>query len=77
MEHQEHRYLANETMRLIGNQCSGIVSANIDQIMDILRAHKRTRLGDCVAASDVFILGYIEGIRAERARKHKAQGVEQ
>lgn len=56
-------YRKNDTMRLLGHQCTvesfwrnDMVRREIEQISE---------------ASDIFMLGYIHGKRAERARRKK------
>ena len=64
-------YEKNDTMKLLGYQCSGIfyneeVVRQIQQISEA-RPHSLT----INAAADVFLLGYIHGKRAERTRRKK------
>lgn len=65
-------YDENDTMKLIGKQMSyDLLKANYSYLKDILCANIRHNRDDLAMRTmeDAFILGYIEGKRAERARK--------
>lgn len=66
-------YEKNDTMRLLGHQfpisafwCNGEVRKQIQEISE-----GRPYSFTLSAASDIFMLGYIYGKRAERARRKK------
>ena len=66
-------YRKNDTMRLLGYQravstfwCSDAVRREIEQISE-----SRPCSFTIAAAGDIFMLGYIHGKRAERARRKK------
>lgn len=66
-------YKKNDTMRMLGNQqaagpfwCNDVVRREIKEIAEAM-PHSFT----ITAASDIFMLGYIHGKRAERARRKK------
>lgn len=66
-------YDKNDTMRMLGSQqaampfwCNDVVRREIEEI-----AEARPYSFDIIAASDIFMLGYIHGKRAERARRKK------
>lgn len=70
-------YNANSTMKMLGKQCSipliekeGIAG---NDFQDVLSAHEANGTSDYFSiAMDAFMLGYIYGKRAERARKRTA-----
>lgn len=67
-------YEINETMKIIGFQ--EIPHGRFQKVFDVLQARNlMTLVYTCKpvqdAILDVFICGYIEGIRAERAKKKK------
>lgn len=69
-------YETNETMRLIGKQfySEAVTEKGYRQIKDILSAHiKCNRLEVIDIMTNVFIAGYIHGIRHERARRKDKQ----
>lgn len=66
-------YDKNDTMRMLGNQHSAgpfwfndVVQREIKEIAEVM-PHSFT----ITAASDIFMLGYIHGKRAERARRKR------
>lgn len=66
-------YEKNDTMRMLGNQqsaepfwCNDVVRREIEEIAEAM-PYSFT----ITAASDIFMLGYIHGKRAERARRKK------
>lgn len=66
-------YEKNDTMRLLGRQCTvstfwanDVVRREIEQISEA-----RPCSFTITSASDIFMLGYIHGKRAERARRKK------
>lgn len=63
-------YRKNETMRLLGYQTAGRFWCNSEVRMQIEHiAEARPCTFTLEAAADIFNLGYIHGMRAERARK--------
>lgn len=66
-------YRKNDTMRLLGQQCAASIIGDNDvvrhEIKEISEARPYTFTVD--AAIDIFMLGYIYGKRAERARRKK------
>lgn len=66
-------YRKNKTMFVIGKHCAGEVFWNNEevrrQIKDIAEA--RPHGFTLEAATDIFMLGYIHGKRAERARRKR------
>lgn len=62
-------YEANETMKLLGHQCPAdmITSEIVEQMNEITEARKYTTTFE--TALDMFLLGYIHGKRAERAKR--------
>lgn len=64
-------YDKNETMKLLGNQEYSFIYR--DGIMAKINDIVRVRPYSCTenTALDIFMLGYIYGKRAERARKRK------
>lgn len=64
-------YRKNDTMRLLGHQYSIIWDNDVvrHEIKEISEARPHTFT--ISAASDIFMLGYIYGKRAERARRKK------
>lgn len=68
---KENPYSANKTMILLGNQCHAeIITKKIRKEMgEITAARKYTTTFE--TAIDMFMLGYIYGKRAERARRKK------
>ena len=65
-------YEKNDTMRLLGRQCistfweNDVVRREIEQISEA-----RPCSFTITSASNIFMLGYIHGKRAERARRKK------
>lgn len=70
-EMYENPYYTNDTMRLLGHQCyTNIITPEVCKMMDdIAKARPHTVVFD--TAMDMLTLGYIIGIRAERARRKK------
>lgn len=68
-----NRYKKNATMQLLGKQCAVDIFWNNEEVRkavgEIAEAMPRTFTVD--AAADIFMLGYIYGKRAERARRKK------
>lgn len=67
-------YNANATMKMLGNQCSmkligeGAIAEN--DFRNVLSAHRANKTSSYFdIGMDAFMLGYIYGIRAERARR--------
>lgn len=73
MEKQwKNPYEANETMKMLGHNCPGIMCKPIeDQINDVFRARPYTSTFE--TAIDMVMLGYITGVRAERKRRAESQ----
>ena len=71
----KYPYNANETMKLLGQQSMAYVLDRYpeveEQITEIARARPYSFTLD--AACDLFLLGYIYGKRAERARRKGKQ----
>lgn len=72
-ETQSNPYEKNDTMRLLGRQCNfstfwanDVVRREIEQISEA-----RPCSFTITSASDIFMLGYIHGKRAERARRKR------
>lgn len=67
----ENPYYVNDTMRLLGHQhYADIITPEVCKMMDdIAKARPHTVVFD--TAMDMLTLGYIIGIRAERARRKK------
>ena len=66
-------YDKNDTMRMLGNQHSAgpfwfndVVQREIEQIFEV-----RPYSFEITTVSDIFMLGYIHGKRAERARRKR------
>ena len=74
MEVIKNIYKKNETMQLLGKQRSADPFWHNDEVMRQLDqvSEGRPYQFTAEAASDIFMLGYIHGKRAERARKRKA-----
>ena len=69
-------YNANSTMKLICKQhySNSVGQDGYKQLQDIIKAHKtHNRLNLMEMLIEAFIAGHIHGIRAERARRNKAQ----
>lgn len=66
-------YKKNDTMRLLGHQYSAPVFWCNDKVREQIRqiSEGRPYTFTLSAASDIFMLGYIHGKRAERARRKK------
>lgn len=67
----ENPYGMNETMKLLGKQCAAIPFWRNDEVSKEIREISEARPFHFTleAASDIFMLGYIHGKRAERARR--------
>lgn len=75
-EMKSNPYMKNETMRLLGKQCSStLVFWWDDEIRREIRqiSEARPYTFTLEAASDIFMLGYIHGKRAERKRKKEGR----
>ena len=69
---KQNPYEANETMKMLGHNCPGIICKPIEnQINDVFRARPYTTTFE--TAIDMVMLGYITGIRAERKRRAEKQ----
>lgn len=66
-------YEKNATMGLLGKQCSVDIFWGDDEVHNAIKeiAEARPHTFTLDAASDIFVLGYIYGKRAERARRKK------
>lgn len=71
----DNPYMANATMELLGKQAPlSILTDEIEKQMgEITAARKYTTT--FMTALDMFMLGYIHGKRAERARKKRGAAV--
>ena len=71
-QRKQNPYEANETMKMLGHNCPGIICKPIEnQINDVFRARPYTTTFE--TAIDMVMLGYITGIRAERKRRAESQ----
>lgn len=69
-------YQENETMRFLGRLGlkSVMSQMQLDQVNDIIRAHEmRGKKDNLFMVTDAYTLGYIEGVRHERARRKAKQ----
>lgn len=66
-------YAANKTMQLLGRQHSVKLFWSNEQVREEVREISEGRPYSFTldAAADIFMLGYIHGKRAERARRNK------
>lgn len=67
------RYKKNDTMKRIATQdiIGMLKNADLQEFKDIAEAHNKTFTGDIEKLMfDVFIFGYMNGVKGERA-KHK------
>ena len=66
-------YRKNETMRLLGHQYAVSIFWYNDEVRQEIKqiSEARPYSFSLAAASDIFMLGYIHGKRAERARRKK------
>ncbi len=69
-------YSKNSTMRMLGEQRSVAIFWKNDEVKKAVDeiAEARPYSFTIEAASDIFVLGYIFGKRAERARKKAGAG---
>lgn len=66
-------YKKNATMGLIGKQCGIDIFWGNNEVRNAIKeiAEARPHAFTLEAAADIFILGYIHGKRADRARRKK------
>lgn len=66
-------YRKNDTMWLLGQQCAASIIWDNDVVRHEIKeiSEARPHTFTISAASDIFMLGYIHGKRAERARRKK------
>ncbi len=73
-----NRYEQSETFKLLGKQYYNLIvePENLKQIHEILDSYGSLVLDDPImAGADIFVLGYIYGVRAERKKKQKARAI--
>ena len=65
-----NRYKVNETMRILGRQFIPDTLTRC-RIKDVMYAHSLSKDGGYTLACDLWNLGRMDGIRAERARRNR------
>lgn len=70
-EDRKNIYLLNDTMKMLGKNCYMKMLGNVEfeELENIIIAHRFPCTKEL--AMDLFVLGYIHGKRAERARRKK------